>query len=349
MAECPGSLIIWSDKQDMFRLTGLLTDNTSATASQQGSTITALPYNLGCASPFAVALTPLGVVWLTSNAEVWLYTDRYAPRNIGRSIASLLRTINPSFLSLARMTYYHTAIRDWVVLSVPLNGSNRNTDIFILDLEQLASNGSPSYFVFDMATNQPSWYRYTPLSPSFMPLETMYENNGNVRLLMGQASGSPGNPLIIDEDFLKQGTTFPFGTETTVLGGNVTLQPWGNDSPQMIKRPTWFRFGTNRPPSQLASDGWAFQCNGIDDDFYTFASPLILVMTPGVNDASTLGGNPALLAGSPFRHSPELFKVGGVNFVMGRRLQFSVNFPTTAGADYQFRQIQVGFGPTPPR
>ena len=42
-------------------------------------------------------------------------------------------------------------------------------------------------------------------------------------------------------------------------------------------------------------------------------------------------------------------RIGAVNFVMGKRLQFTVNFPSAPGVNYQFRGIQVGFGPSPPR
>jgi hypothetical protein len=334
MAETPGALIIWSDKQDMFRLTGLLTDNTSATATQQGATITALPYNLGCASPFAVALTPLGVIWLTANAEVWLFTDSYAPRNIGRPIAQYLKNIPTSQLKNARAAYYHNFNRDWFVLSVS-NGAQDDV-LLILDLEQLMSNGSPSYFVFDMATNQPVWYAYNLNCPA---LEVMYEFNGAVRLFTGYIDN------VTDVDYLPGN----FGTELSVPSPFITLHAWGNDAPQMIKRPTWFRFATNRDPTYLPLDGWTFGVNGIDDDFYTFQNPISLQLVPGVNDASTLGGNPNLSNGSPFRHSPELYKIGGVNFVMGRRLQLNVVFPTSPGADYQLRQVQIGFGPSPPR
>src|SRR5262249_46982244 len=95
MVELPGSMVIWSDKQDMFRLTGNLTDNqvSTTTAAAQGATISRLPYNLGCASPYACEITPLGAIWVTSNAEIWLFTDRYAPRNIGRPVQDILDTI----------------------------------------------------------------------------------------------------------------------------------------------------------------------------------------------------------------------------------------------------------------
>jgi hypothetical protein len=336
MAEFPGALVIWSDKQDMFRLTGLLTDNTSATASQQGATIAALPYSLGCATPFAVALTPLGAIWLTANAEVWLFNDSYAPRNIGRAITTALKSITPAYLKLARMTYYHTYNRDWIALNIPTNGATSNNATFTLDLEQLASNGSPSYFVFDMATNQPAWYQFNESCPA---MEVVYETTGAVRLMVGATD------LIQDIDY--NGTNS--GSETSV-SAFVTLHAWGNDSAPVLKRPTWFRFVTNQPPSFLASQGWSFTVNGIDDDFYTFSSPLSLVLTPGVNDCATLCGNPTLAStGESFRFSAELFKIGAVNFVMGRRFQFQINFPATAGGTYQFQQIQFGFGPSPPR
>jgi hypothetical protein len=207
--------------------------------------------------------------------------------------------------------------------------------LLILDLDLLASNGSPSFFVFDMATNQPTWYKYAINCTS---LEVMYEPNNLVRLMVGSTD------LVQDADY-----SSGFGTEIAVAGANVKLHAWGNDSAAMIKRPTFLRFHTNRDPSVLATDGWSFQALGIDDDFYTFASPLSLTLTPGVNDTAKLGGNPALAFNSPFRTSAELFRVGGVNFVMGRRIQFQVNFPSTVGVNFQFRQIQIGFAPSPPR
>lgn len=411
MAEFPGSLIIWSDKQDMFRLTGLLTDNSSLTGTQQGASLSALPYNLGCATPYSVALTPLGAIWLTTNGEVWLFTDRYAPRNIGRPVQDVLNNIPTALLSQARATYYHTDNRNWYVLSVP-NGSSNNT-LLILDLDLLASNGSPSYFVFDMATNQPVWFKYAANASA---IETMYEAGGAVRLLVGATD------IIQDVDY----QTSLFGTETPVPNATLTTHAWGNDHAFILKRPGWFRFNTNRDPSVLDSEtilpiavsngavrsgglvtittssahglqagdwvfiagvtdssfagvfqvnatptsttltylqagtnsssgggvltsGWNFQVSGIDDDFYTFNSPLVVTFIPGLNDTSSLSGNPALSNGAPFRHSPELFRVGGVNFVMGRRLLFTVNFPSGVGVPYQIRSIQIGFGASPPR
>jgi hypothetical protein len=356
MIEFPGALIIWSDKQDMFRLTGLLTDNTvtgiaqANVAAQQGATIARLPYAIGCASPFAVDITPLGAIWLTSNAELWLYTDTYAPRNIGRPVQDILSSINPAFLNLSRVKYYHTGTRNWIVVAVPANGSTYNTTLLILDLDLLASNGSPSYFTFDMATNAPSWYIVEPGQlesvggvPTWIPrcdaLEVVYEaGTGFVRLMSSAIN------LIQDADAISGG----FGTEIAVPNGTVTLHAWGNDSAFVNKRPGWIRFNTNRDPSMLASDGWSFAVQGIDDDFYTFQNPLTLALIPGVNDSSALGGNPDFFGGLAFRHSPELYKIGGVNFVMGRRLKFTVNFPAGIGVNYQLRGIMIGFSANPP-
>lgn len=345
MIEFPGSAILWSDKQDMFRLTGLLSDNSVSTPAQQGAQIARLPYNLGCASPFAAEVTPLGGIWLTANAEIWLFTDRYAPRNIGRPVQDLLNSILPSMLPKARMKYYHTNLRNWLALSVAINSSTFNNAVLVLDLDLLASNGSPSYFVFDMATNHPAWWVFTPgpvasgiMSPRCDSLEVIYETNGVVRLLSGSVD------LVQDIDF-QQG----FGTEIQIPNGTMTTHAWGNDSAPVLKHPTWIRFNTNRDPAVIADDGWSFLVHGIDDDFYTFESPLSLTLTPGVNDSSTLGGNPNLLSGLAFRHSPEMFRIGGVNFVAGRRMRFQVNFPSGTGTNYRFRAVQLGFGPSPPR
>jgi hypothetical protein len=427
MLEFPGSLIIWSDKQDMFRLTGLLTDNTvtgvaSGTASaQQGAQVARLPYMIGCASPFAAEITPLGGFWLSTNKEIWLYTDRYAPRNIGRPVQDILNTIASTSISLARMKYFHANNRNWLVLAIPANSGTYNNTLLILDLDLLASNGSPSYFTFDMATNSPSWYVYQPgtmISGVWVnrcdSLEAVFETGGLVRILTGQID------LIQDVDY-----TGGSGTEIGVPNGILALHAYGNDSAVAIKRPTWIRFNTNRDPAILSEEtsiqitaiarsggivtvttngshnlqvsafpdtvfiqnvtdssyngvfqvasvpsnntftymqsganstsssgvviaGWIFQAQGIDDDFYTFNNPLQLFLTPGVNDSSALCGNPDLSGGSAFRHSPELFRVGSVNFVMGRRLKFLVNFPSGTGQTYQLRGIQLGFGVQPP-
>jgi hypothetical protein len=357
MLEFPGQLIIWSDKNDMFRMTGLLTDNSvlnvasTQTGAQQGASISSLPYSLGIANPYASDMTPLGGIWLTQNAEVWLFTGTYAPRNIGRPVQDILNSIPKANLSLARAKYFHANNRNWWAIAIPA-GSGFNNTVLILDLDLLASNGSPSYFTFDMATNSPSWYVFQPgplitqgsppqtlIHPRCDSIESVYEAGGAVRLLIG------GIDLIQDVDY----QSFLLGSEIQVPGANVGLHAYGNDSAFLIKRPGFFRFNTNQDPSTLGPDGWSFKVLGIDDDFYTFAAPLTLNLTPGVNDVASLCGNPELSAGESFRFSPALFKVGGVNFVMGRRLRFVVNFPALVGNNYALSNIQIGFGVTPPR
>jgi hypothetical protein len=357
MLEFPGQLIMWSDKNDMFRMTGLLTDNSvlnvaqTQTGAQQGASISSLPYSLGIANPYASDMTPLGGIWLTQNAEIWLFTGTYAPRNIGRPVQDILNSIPKANLSLARAKYFHANNRNWWAIAIPA-GSGFNNTILVLDLDLLASNGSPSYFTFDMASNSPSWYVFQPgpvvtqgtppqtlIHPRCDSIESVYEAGGAVRLLIG------GIDLIQDIDY----QSFNLGSEITVPGANVGLHAYGNDSAYLIKRPGFFRFNTNVDPSTLGPDGWSFQVQGIDDDFYTFAAPLLLNLTPGVNDVASLCGNPNLSAGESFRFSPALFKVGGVNFVMGRRLRFVVNFPALIGNNYALSNIQVGFGVTPPR
>jgi hypothetical protein len=312
------------------------------------------------------------------------------------------------------MKYYHTNNRNWLALAIPANSGTFNNTLLVLDIDLLASNGSPSYFTFDMATNSPSWYIFNPGTPLihtvldvpialtgsptvffpdstanmlvgtellfdagtpneetvtisaflagvpvatfqhfhnvnatiqsgvFVPrcdsLEVIYEQAGAVRLLVGQVD------LIQDVDAISGG----LGTEVVIPNAGVTLHAWGNDSAYLIKRPGFVRFTTNRDPSLLASDGWSFQVQGVDDDFFTFTDPLVLDLVPGVNDSSTLGGNPDFTGGLAFRHSPELYRIGGVNFVMGRRLKFVVNFPSGTGVNYQLRGIQLGVGANPP-
>jgi hypothetical protein len=230
-------------------------------------------------------------------------------------------------------------------MAVAANGSTYNNTLLVLDIDLLASNGSPSYFVFDMATNSPSWYLFNPglapagtIVPRCDSLDVVYETSGNVRLIVGQVD------LLQDVDY--QGGS---GTETQVPGATVTTHAYGNDNAFALKQPGWFRFTTNRDPAMLGTDGWSFQVQGIDDDVYSFFTPLVVNLTPGVNDSSALCGNPDFFQlGLAFRHSPELFMIGSVNFVMGRRLKMQVNFPSGTGVNYQLRSIQIGFGVAAP-
>ncbi len=340
MAAFPSSLVVWDDKEDMFRITGLLSDNTDSgvTAAAQGATIQQLPFALGCASPFAVTMTPLGAIWLTPQNEIWLYTDYYAPRNVGRPIQGILNTILRANLGLVRSSYYHTDTRNWVIFSIPSGNTSSNNKLLILDLDLLDSNGSPSFFVFDMATKHPSWWQFDLPAPA---IATIYEQAGNVRAIIG------GTDDITDVDYLSG-----FGTEYPSVSGYVTLHAFGNQTAFAIMRPSFFRFLTNQMPISYSAQGWSFYVNAMDDDAYTFANPLVLNFIPGTNDVATLSGflqgDPLSLA-EPFRWSQALFRIGGIYFIAGRRLQIGVNFPTTPGVLWQYYGCEMGFAFTPPR
>lgn len=338
MAAFPSSLIVWDDKEDMFRITGLLADNTTDTAQSQGATVTQLPFGIGCANPFAVAECPLGAIWLSPQNELWLYTDYYAPRNIGRSVQDILNGIDRSNLGLVRATYYHTDVRDWVVFAVPYQSSTNNK-LLILDVDLLASNGSPSFFLFDMATNHPSWYVFDMPCPS---IATEFQADGTVSLISGSTDD------ITNLDFQGIGG----GTEYDSVTGYVKLHAFGNDTPFVFKRPQFFRFLTNMRPSSFSAQGWKFSVDAFDDDKYTFGYPLTLALTPGVNDTATLSGHtkadPLSLAES-FRYSQARFRIGAINFIMGRRFQFQCTFPTQAGSNFQWYGLEMGYAISPPR
>jgi len=133
-ANLPTGFIIWSNRQDMFKLTGLLTDNSVANQFQLGATIQRLPYKIGCASPYATAVTPLGAIWLSSDREVWLFTDHYAPKNVGKPVQDILNRINGSRLAFAKMTYYKRGDRSWLTLAVALDSSAFNNKLLVLTL-----------------------------------------------------------------------------------------------------------------------------------------------------------------------------------------------------------------------
>jgi hypothetical protein len=239
MANLPTGLLIWSNRQDMFKLTGLLTDNTVANAFQLGATIQRLPYKIGCASPYATAVTPLGAIWLSSDREVWLFTDHYAPKNVGKPIQDYLNRINGSRLAFAKMSYYKRGDRSWLSLAVALDSSTFNNKLLLLDLDLLASNGQPSFFTFDLATNAPTWY---PFDINCEGIATAYDGNSVNHLLAGDVD------LITDTDW--QPGFYTIGAEQNVPGNN-RLHAFGNEDPHMVKTFQWMRVLTNQIPSAL--------------------------------------------------------------------------------------------------
>lgn len=338
MSSLPTGLIIWSDRHDMFKLTGTLTDNAVSGALALGATIARLPYNLGCASPFAVASTALGTVWLTSDREIYLFTDRYAPRNIGRPVQDLLNGLNPNNISDARMTYLHTSDRNWVALAVATGNSTQNNLLLILDLDMMASNGEPSFFVFDMAKNQPTWYVYNVTCEAIV---AGFDDFGLQHLYCADQD------TIIDVTWTDG--FFTSGQEL-VVPGMVTLHALGNETAEILKRLERLRFVTNRDPGLLQADGWSFQVESIDDDVFTFTSPALINLLPGIS-SPTLGNAaaaslanptqwPALVTRRALEFSPAVFVTKGIKSIQGRRFRITINFPTQAGF-YELRAIEA--------
>jgi len=323
MANLPTGLIIWSNRQDMYKLTGLLSDNTIANPAQLAATIQRLPYKIGCASPYATAVTPLGAMWLSSDREVWLFTDHYAPKNVGKPVQDVLNRINGARLQFARMSFYKKGDRSWLALAIALDSSTFNNKLLLLDLDLLASNGQPSYFTFDMATNAPTWYQYDINCESIV---TSYDGNSTNHLFTGDVD------LITDVDW--QPAYFTISAERSIPAPGVMLHAFGNEDPHMIKTFEWMRALTNQIPNNLASQGWAWAVNAFDDDrFVIGVNPLITNLIPGVDSNS----NPLFL-----EYSPAKFKFGGFRPVKGRRFQIGCTFPSGPGF-YELRGYEVAY------
>jgi hypothetical protein len=322
MANLPTGLIIWSNRQGMFKLTGLLSDNTIANSTQLGATIQRLPYAIGAASPYATAVTPLGAIWLSSDREVWLFTDHYAPKNVGKPIQDVLNRINGARLGFARMKYYKRGDRSWLALALALDSSTFNNKLVLLDLDLLASNGQPSYFTFDMATNAPTWYQFDTTCES---IEQALDQNNINHLVAGAVD------LMTDLDW--QPTYYTVTGEQSVSGSNL-LHAIGNEDPHMIKTFEWMRAMTNQIPKNLAAQGWAWSVNAFDDDAYVIGvNPLTTNLIPGVDSNS----NPLFL-----EYSPAKFKFGGVRPVKGRRFQIGTTFPSAPGL-FELRGFEVAY------
>lgn len=321
-ANLPTGFIFWSNRQDMFKLTGTLTDNTVANAQQLGASIQRLPYKIGCGSPYATCVTNLGAFWLSSDREVWLFTDNYAPKNVGRPVQDILNSINGTRLAFARMTTYKSGDRNWVVLAVATGTSTFNNQMLALDLDLLASNGQASFFTFDMATNQPSWY---PYSVNCEAITSAFDANSVNHLLAGDVD------VITDLDW--NPNYYTVGTEQSVPNSHI-LHAVGNQAPEMIKTGKWMRVTTNQLPKVLASQGWNWNILSYDDDSYIIGiNPLTTKLVPGANSSNRV---------MPLETSPALFKFGSTNFIKGRRFQIQTNFPTAPGF-YELRSFQFAY------
>jgi hypothetical protein len=328
MAILPTGLIIWSDKQDMFKVTGLLSDNTVSTDVQLGATVSRLPYQIGCASPYAVVVTSLGTIWFSSDRQVWLFTDNYAPKNIGRPIQDILNTANR--LPFAKMKYYKNGDRSWVELNISTGASTFNNKKLILDIDLLTSNGQPSFFTFDMATNQPTWYPYD------VPCEAV-EVTPDVTKTYHTLAGDLD--VITETDWtpfqvtLAQPAYFTIGAEQSVQNFN-TLHALGNDSPELMRRIGWIRWNTNQLPKNLASQGWKFGVLGYDDDTTVLGvSAQTTLLIPGTDSTSFIIG---------LENSPAVFRFAGFKPLIGRRFQIQTFLPTLPGF-WEFRSAQVSY------
>jgi len=325
-ANLPTGAIIWSNHQDMFKLTGLLTDNVVSNQFQLGATIQRLPYRIGCGSAYATTVTNLGAFWLSSDREVWLFTDHYAPKNVGKPIQDILNRVNGR-INFARMKNYKRGDRNWLALALSLDGSTFNNKLCLLDLDLLASNGQPSFFTFDMATNQPTWYLYDVNCES---IESALDNLSQNHILVGDID------LITDVDY--HTGDFTVTTEQTVPGGTVTLHALGNEDPEVVKWIDWLRANTNQLPANLASQGWSFGIFQFDDEQWVLGVTLagnLVTLVPGTD-------SPAVVI--PFEQSPADFRLNqGPRFAKGRRFQFQVNFPSAAGTTYEFRGFQAKY------
>jgi len=324
VANLPTGQIIWSSQQDMFKLTGLLTDNVVSTDTQLGATVQRLPYKIGAASAFAVAVTSLGAIWLSSDRQVWLFTDHYAPKNIGQPIQDILSSINGARLKFARMKYYKQGDKNWLELSVATGSSAFNNKKLILDINLLTSNGQPSFFTFDMATNQPTWYIYDVNCEAD---EVVVDGNSNWHTLSGDLD------LITETDWTDG--YFTITAEQSIAGAGFTTHALGNEAPEIIKKLKWMRCNTNQLPKYLASQGWKWNILIYDDDqFVLGVSPNTRTLIPGSNSGSAIIG---------LENSPAVFRLNqGVQFAMGRRFQFQTLFPSLPGF-WEFRSYQIEY------
>lgn len=320
-ANLPTGLIIWSSKQDMFKLTGLLSDNTVSNQFQLGATIQKLPYKIGCASRFGTAVTPLGAIWFSSDREVQLFTDHYAPKNVGRPIQNVLS--QATRINFARAKYYKAQDRNWFCLAITVGNGTFNNKLCILDLDLLSSNGQASYFTFDMATNQPSWYLYDVNCES---IEAAIDSISTNHLLTGDVD------TVTDIDW--QPAYYTVGVEQPILNGSMTLHALGNEAPQMIKTMEWIRCNTNQLPQNINSPAqrWKWNILAYDDDKYVLGiNPQTISLTPGTDSQSNVAA---------LEYSPAKFVLGSTRSVKGRRFQVQTVFPTQPGF-WELRSFQI--------
>ena len=255
---------------------------------------------------------------------MWLFTDHYAPKNVGVPIQDILNRINGARLSFAKMKIYKSNDRNWLALAISLDSSTFNNKLCLLDLDLLASNGQPSFFTFDMATNAPSWYLYDVNCES---IEQAIDNLGKNHLMAGDVD------LITDLDW--QPSYFTASAEQSVPGNN-TLHAVGNENPEILKTANWMRVMTNQLPKNLATQGWKWNILTYDDDTTIIGranTGNVVQLIPGVNNPSGILG---------LEYSPSKFVFGARPAVKGRRFQIQTIFPSAPGF-YELRGFQFAY------
>jgi hypothetical protein len=322
-ANLPTGMVFWSNRHDMFKLTGLLTDNLVANPQQLASSIQRLPYTIGCASPYATCVTSLGVFWLSSDKEVWIFTGNYAPKNVGIPIQNLLN--QATRIQFAKMKIYKSGGRNWLALAITIGPGSFNNQLCLLDLDLLASNGQPSFFTFDMATNAPSWYLYTTNCEA---IEAAFDGNSINHLVTGDVD------VITDLDW--QPNYYTVSAEQNVPGSALTLHAVGNEDPETIKSGAWMRVLTNQAPQNFSAQGWSWSVLSYDDDkFVMGVNANTTLCVPGVSNPTGVFA---------LERSPSLFKWGGVNVVRGRRFQVGTVFPSTPGL-FELKGFEFSYDP----
>jgi len=316
-AVVPTGLVLFSDQEDMFKITGLLQDNDVVDDFAIGSTIRRLPYKHGCAHHTAITETPYGIFWVSPENRIHYWDDLNQPVLVSLPIQNLM--YNGIVAAKVKMTYYRDEIAHWLVVAVAQSPSTTNDKLLFLDLDSLKKTGQ-----FD-------WYQY---DLDCEGLTTLFGKGSlQQRLLVG------GTDVV--QDAVYNGTAFKVGAEKIITGANVKFHQLGNDTPQVIKQLKMLRVHTNRTPAQFETDGWSIKVHGVGDDVFTLASPLTRTLTPGTD-------SPTAAQANQFIEGPNLFKFGGTNFLHGRGIQFEVIFPNGL-AQFDLQQLSFIIRSLPPR
>ncbi len=114
-----------------------------------------LPWSIGCAGHFTIQSTKRGLVWLTSDLDVMVFTGKQEPTRISEGVEPILRTVSTSAMANARSAYWTYKGRNWYVLGVPTSSASPQdlTKLLIFDLEE-SMEKNVGTFVFDVGAFQ---------------------------------------------------------------------------------------------------------------------------------------------------------------------------------------------------